>query len=199
MLCLSPLVPETCSKIESPHIKQTAAVPSSGNILTRCKGIERGRGFMILYFSASGNSRFIAETAAESLQDSCLCLNDRMKNQDFREIYSDTPFILVCPVFAWRIPRIFYRFIIGRSGFYTTQKCIGCGKCRQVCPLNNIEMVGEKPEWGNTCTHCMACIHQCPLQAVEFKKISVGKNRYYNRGEQHIGYFLPFGFQANRG
>lgn len=61
---------------------------------------------MILYFSASGNSRFIAETAAESLQDSCLCLNDRMKNQDFREIYSDTPFILVCPVFAWRIPRI---------------------------------------------------------------------------------------------
>ena len=39
---------------------------------------------MILYFSASGNSRFIAETAAESLQDGCLCLNDRMKNQDCR-------------------------------------------------------------------------------------------------------------------
>lgn len=32
---------------------------------------------MIWYFSASGNSRFIAETAAESLQDSCLCLNEK--------------------------------------------------------------------------------------------------------------------------
>lgn len=61
---------------------------------------------MILYFSASGNSRFIAETAGKMLSDSLICLNDRIKNHDISEIYSDTPFILVCPVFAWRIPRI---------------------------------------------------------------------------------------------
>ena len=29
----------------------------------------------------------------------------------------------------------------------------------------------------------MACIHQCPKAAVEFRRITIGKNRYYNTGE----------------
>lgn len=249
---------------------------------------------MILYFSASGNSRFIAETAKEMLSDNLCCLNDQIKKHDISEIYSDTPFILVCPVFAWRIPRVvqeylqhivlsgngkiyllvttcgssgntggyakrffrgigkewmgwhtfympgsyvafmenpdlehaeemnriargqlkalipmikneeqlnsfkvtgagrfmsfaanlfFYRYIIARDGFYATERCIGCGKCSVICPLNNIDIVNRKPQWGSVCTHCMACVHQCPERAVEFRKISVGKNRYYNQGK----------------
>lgn len=77
----------------------------------------------------------------------------------------------------------FYRFIIGRSGFDVTSRCVGCGKCTQVCPLNNIQMVQGRPQWGKRCTHCMACIHQCPKAAVEFRRITIGKNRYYNTGE----------------
>ena len=76
----------------------------------------------------------------------------------------------------------FYNHIIGKDGFYTTDHCVACGKCAVVCPLNNIQMVDKTPQWGNQCTHCMACIHQCPTQAVEFKSITVGKNRYYNKG-----------------
>lgn len=53
---------------------------------------------------------------------------------------------------------------------------------RKVCPLNNITIVDSKPVWNHTCTHCMACIHQCPAQAIEFKKITLKKNRYYNHG-----------------
>ena len=78
---------------------------------------------------------------------------------------------------------VFYRFIIGRSGFDVTSRCVGCGKCAQVCPLNNIQMVQGRPQWGKRCTHCMACIHQCPKAAVEFRRITIGKNRYYNTGE----------------
>ena len=81
---------------------------------------------------------------------------------------------------------IFYRFIIGKDGFYVTDKCIGCGKCVSVCPLNNIIMKDSKPQWENHCTHCMACIHQCPMAAIEFKKITINKNRYYNKGAGYI-------------
>lgn len=71
---------------------------------------------------------------------------------------------------------------IGRPGFNTNGKGVGCGKCSRVCPLNNISMDGNVPKWGRRCTHCMACVHQCPKAAVEFRKITEGKNRYYNNG-----------------
>lgn len=66
---------------------------------------------MILYFSASGNSRYIARTAAECLKDKTICLNDRIKNRDYSAIHSERPWIIVCPVFAWRIPRIVEEYL----------------------------------------------------------------------------------------
>ena len=77
----------------------------------------------------------------------------------------------------------FYQFIIGKPGFHRDSRCVGCGKCAAVCPLNNIAMEDGRPKWGGSCTHCMACVHRCPHQAVEFRKITVGKNRWYNTGE----------------
>mgnify|MGYP002951794102 FL=1 len=59
------------------------------------------------------------------------------------------------------------------------EECIGCGLCQDVCPLNNIRLVDGKPDWGNSCTHCMACICRCPKEAIEYKNKSVGKRRYY--------------------
>ena len=32
--------------------------------------------------------------------------------------------------------------------------------------------------WGSDCTHCMACICDCPAEAIEYGKKSVGKPRY---------------------
>ncbi|MDU1855461.1 MAG: flavodoxin, partial [Clostridium baratii] len=29
------------------------------------------------------------------------------------------------------------------------------------------------------CTHCMACICGCPVQAIEYKNKTKGRNRYY--------------------
>lgn len=57
--------------------------------------------------------------------------------------------------------------------------CIGCGKCVQLCPLNNIRLDKDKPVWGSNCTHCMACICYCPKEAIEYGKRSVGKPRYH--------------------
>ena len=74
---------------------------------------------------------------------------------------------------------LFYRLFVKADGFYAKETCIGCGKCKEVCPLNNIQIRGGKPVWGKECTHCMACISRCPAEAIEYGKKSVGKHRYY--------------------
>ena len=64
------------------------------------------------------------------------------------------------------------------KAFYVKDSCLGCGKCAKVCPLNNINIVENKPEWGKKCTHCMACICNCPKDSIEYGTITVGKERY---------------------
>ncbi|MBD5119322.1 MAG: 4Fe-4S binding protein [Clostridiales bacterium] len=48
------------------------------------------------------------------------------------------------------------------------EKCIGCGKCVQLCPMKNISLDAEekhaKP--GNQCTMCYRCANRCPTQAI---------------------------------
>ena len=54
--------------------------------------------------------------------------------------------------------------------FTVTEKCIGCGKCEQRCPMNNVKLKNNMPVWGTECTHCMACIAGCPEEAIEYGK-----------------------------
>ncbi|MGL5711780.1 MAG: [FeFe] hydrogenase, group A [Paraclostridium sp.] len=49
-----------------------------------------------------------------------------------------------------------------------TEKCIGCGACKRVCPVDCI--IGERKEQHyidyNRCTHCGQCISVCPVDAI---------------------------------
>ena len=74
---------------------------------------------------------------------------------------------------------VFYRFFVKADAFRATDACIGCGKCVELCPLNNIHLENGKPVWGKNCTHCMACICYCPKEAIEYGKKSKGKPRYH--------------------
>ena len=74
---------------------------------------------------------------------------------------------------------VFYRFFVKADAFRATDACIGCGKCVELCPLNNIHLENSKPVWGKNCTHCMACICYCPKEAIEYGKKSKGKPRYH--------------------
>ncbi|MGN0384063.1 MAG: EFR1 family ferrodoxin, partial [Eubacterium sp.] len=52
------------------------------------------------------------------------------------------------------------------------EKCIGCGKCERLCPMNNIKVVDKKVVQNNQCTMCYRCINNCPKQAMTL----LGKN-----------------------
>ena len=77
---------------------------------------------------------------------------------------------------------LFYKLFVKDKAFYATYACIGCGKCEEVCVLNNISLKDGKPVWHGNCTHCMACICKCPMEAIEYGKISKGKPRYRLEG-----------------
>ena len=247
---------------------------------------------MVLYFTGTGNSRYVARKIAEEINDELISMNDLIKEDSNDELISkNKPFIFVCPTYAWRLPIVvtdfikrikfsgsnkvyfimtcggdtskainyieklcsdkawdlkgmaeikmpenyialfsapnkeeikeiiqkadkkiyeiaseinkensfkiidpsglngtiksgitnilFYKFIVHAKGFHFTDKCIGCGKCVKLCPLNNITLKDKRPVWENNCTHCMACICGCPTEAIEYKNKTQNKERYY--------------------
>lgn len=72
----------------------------------------------------------------------------------------------------------FFKFFAKSKAFYTDNRCISCGKCQKLCPMNNISIIDGKPVWGKNCIHCMACINLCPLEAVEYGNKTKRKPRY---------------------
>ena len=61
---------------------------------------------MILYFTGTGNSRYIAKRIAEAIGDEIVSMNDRIKAEDTSPVTSDERLVIVTPTYAWRIPRI---------------------------------------------------------------------------------------------
>lgn len=59
---------------------------------------------MVMYFSGTGNSRFVAEKLAEQVKDECLDLFEKLRSHDYGELHSERPVVLVCPTYAWRMP-----------------------------------------------------------------------------------------------
>ena len=55
------------------------------------------------------------------------------------------------------------------KGFYTDERCKGCGLCERVCPNHNIAMENNRPKWNHHCHGCNACVAYCPTKAVQFR------------------------------
>lgn len=84
------------------------------------------------------------------------------------------PFYHIAGLFGQRL------WFYGKTAAYKEKpnvnkaKCIGCGKCAGLCPMNNIEIVGEKAVSHNRCTLCYRCFSHCPAQALTI----LGKDVY---------------------
>ena len=61
---------------------------------------------MILWFSGTGNSRYAAQVIAKETGDTLVSLNERIKKSDTSPLHSEKPFVLVCPTYAWAVPRV---------------------------------------------------------------------------------------------
>lgn len=61
---------------------------------------------MVLYFTGTKNSEYAAKRIAKITNDECINLFTRLKNNDFGEIYSEKPFVVVSPTYCWQIPHI---------------------------------------------------------------------------------------------
>ena len=253
---------------------------------------------MILYYSATGNTKFIATELAKKLDDQCIDLLGRIRKNDYSELHSDKPFIVCAPVYMSEMPRFVYDYLkntsftgsravyfiadnagyagitawqakklfkkkdmefmgcaepvmpnnyyishykgqtddeikdrlfkafdkideisnsiqnceklktrhvllaeklitlpinsyfckhkISAKDFSVLDKCIGCGKCEEVCPLGNITLREDKPSWGDSCSHCMACIGNCPTNAIEYGTVTREKGKYNFEEYRHF-------------
>lgn len=61
---------------------------------------------MILCFSGTGNSRYIAKKIAAELEDEIVDVNAKIKAADYSPVKTGENVIVVTPTYAWRIPRI---------------------------------------------------------------------------------------------
>jgi len=68
----------------------------------------------------------------------------------------------------------------GTSVLYADEKCTGCGKCAERCPLGCVKISDGKPTWEGRCTMCFACLHRCPRKAIQHGKDTLNKGRYVN-------------------
>lgn len=64
--------------------------------------------------------------------------------------------------------------------FAVSDTCTGCGVCQKICPVNNISMEHRRPTFEHGCEHCLACIHNCPANAIGWKQKTEGKGQYRN-------------------
>ncbi len=66
---------------------------------------------MVLYFSGTGNSRYVAEKISEISDDKMISINQRLKYNDYSPVESDRPLVFVGPVYAGRLPRVMDAYI----------------------------------------------------------------------------------------
>ena len=120
---------------------------------------------MILYFSGTGNSKYVAKRITDALGDEIVNLNARIKASDTSSIETGERLIIVMPTYAWRIPRVVRDWLrktelrgakqawivmtcgseIGNADKYNrelcTEKAISCmGTAQIVMPENYIAM-----------------------------------------------------------
>ena len=61
-------------------------------------------------------------------------------------------------------------------------RCIGCGKCQEVCPTGDLLLTADRrPSWQHdgSCTCCLACYHHCPHHAINYGSITRKRGQYY--------------------
>ena len=87
--------------------------------------------------------------------------------------------------FAWIKSRIIYPWFVKYAVTphkFPAQDCIGCGRCVQVCPMDNITLNDSapySPTWGDRCAICLGCYNVCSRHAIEYSSATADKGQYH--------------------
>lgn len=110
---------------------------------------------MILYFSGTGNSEYTAKRIGKEIQDETLSLFEKIRSRDCSDMYSDRPWVIVTPTYAWRIPRILQDWLCrtglkGNRDIYFVMTCGGTignadAYVRKLCVSKGMNYMGCIP------------------------------------------------------
>ena len=108
----------------------------------------------------------VAEKVEKGMKKSTLfaeSLLDGTANWGRIPVISDMMSVFSKSELSWRFLRGFYRLAVD------TEKCVSCGLCAKLCPIDNITM-NTYPEFQDRCTICMRCVSFCPTEAISIPK-----------------------------
>ena len=71
----------------------------------------------------------------------------------------------ICPVTVFLKPASYFSLLRVKCD---EEKCVSCGKCREVCPMNvNPSANSRKRENATECILCLRCVEECPKKALK--------------------------------
>ena len=151
------------------------AVEERGWSLSACFSVQMPE----TYIGMAGFKLDTEENAQRKITEADAALSRLMPRLANKEQFSE----MVVGGLAWLKTYLvnpgFNRSATDDSKYLSTEACIHCGKCVEVCPLKNITLDNGRPVWHGNCTMCMGCYHHCPVNAIQYGKATVGKGQYY--------------------
>lgn len=77
--------------------------------------------------------------------------------------------------------KLSYRELIKLTdkSIFVDDKCNACEICSKICPVQNIDLIDNKPVWKHNCQMCLACVEWCPQKAIHHWCIAQGKSYHH--------------------
>ena len=151
------------------------AIEQKGWSLSACFSVQMPE----TYIGMPGFKLDTEEKAKKKIDDANATLMRNLPRLINRERFSE----MIVGSAAWLKSHLvnpgFNKYATDDKKYQATEACIHCGKCVEVCPLQNITLEEGRPKWHGRCTMCMGCYHHCPVNAIQYGKATVGKGQYY--------------------
>lgn len=185
---LPTIVREFIEKMEIKNVSYVYSVMTcgggSGQASAVLNKILQNKGIQLSYFKEvvmPDNSMLFYQIPDLEKAESVLKKADKQLEEIKSDLKARKKIIIKKNTFISDLLGIGYTLCSKTKKFYANDSCIGCGLCQRNCPEKVIKLVNNRPTWQKeTCCKCSACINRCPVQAIQYGKGTIRRNRYVN-------------------